>query len=114
MSYVISICYKSLTHISWLKKERTFERTEECERSFKTIKEFLWAAPILAFPTENDDFILDCDAANVGQGAVLSQVQNDEEKVICYWNYCVTRRELLAVVNAIKHFHRYIYSKTLT
>ena len=87
------------------------------------IKEALCSAPILAFPTETDPFIIDCDASNVGQGAVLSQIQNGEEKVICYFsrcfsraerNYCVTRRELLAVVNAIKHFHHYIYGNRFT
>ena len=104
-------------------KERDFEWNEECEKSFKVIKEALCSAPILTFPTETDPFIIDCDASNVGQGAVLSQIQNGEEKVICYFsrcfsraerNYCVTRRELLAVVNAIKHFHHYIYGNRFT
>ena len=67
--------------------------------------------------------MIDCDASNVGQGTVLSQIQNGEEKVICYFskcfsraerNYCVTRRELLAVVNAIKHFHHCLYGNRLT
>ena len=62
--------------------------------------------------------MIDCDASNVAQGGVLSQIQNSEEKVVCYFsrcfskaerNYCVTRRELFAVVNAIKHFHHYLY-----
>ena len=43
--------------------------------------------------------------------------------MICYFircfsraerNYCVTRRELLAVMNAIKHFHHYIYGNRFT
>ena len=99
-------------------KERHFEWTAECERSFQKIKEALCSAPLLAFPTETDLFIIDCDASGVGQGAVLSQVQNGEEKVISYFsrcfsrterNYCVTRRELLAVVSSIKQFHHYLY-----
>ena len=45
-------------------------------------------------------------------GAVLSQVQDGHERVIGYYsktlsnaerNYCVTRRELLAVAQAVKH-----------
>lgn len=53
-------------------------------------------------------------------GAVLSQVQNGIERVICYFSkafskqerrYCVTRRELLAVVASVKHFHQYLYGK---
>ena len=54
----------------------------------------------------------------MGIGAVLSQEQNGEEHVIAYFsrtlekperNYCITRRELLAVVKAIEHFHVYLY-----
>ena len=104
-------------------KERNFEWTDACERSFQTIKEALCSAPLLAFPTETDPFIIDCDASGVGQGAVLSQVQNGEEKVISYYsrcfsraerNYCVTRRELLAVVNSIKQWHHYLYGTQFT
>jgi len=52
-------------------------------------------------------FVLDTDASNTGIGAVLSQTQGGEEKVIAYFSrsltkaerrYCVTRKELLALV----------------
>lgn len=55
-------------------------------------------------------FILHTDACDTGIGAVLSQVQEGVEKVIAYYSrtlskperrYCVTRKELLAVVAAI-------------
>ena len=38
-------------------------------------------------------FVLDCDASNVGTGAVLSQIQNGEEKVISYFSKCLSRSE---------------------
>lgn len=50
----------------------------------------------------------------------LSQIQNDQEKVICYYSqslskperkYWVTRKELLAVVKAVKQFHHYLYGR---
>ena len=50
-------------------------------------------------------------------GAVLSQVQDGQEKVIAYHsrtlskierNYCVTRKELLAVAVAVKTYHHYL------
>ena len=104
-------------------KNVKFKWTAECQSSFDMLKQALTKVPILAFPTENDPFILDCDASNIGQGAVLSQVQDGREKVICYFSkcfskperqYCVTRRELLAIVNAIKHFHNYLYGRRFT
>ena len=67
--------------------------------------------------------MLDTDASNYGVGAVLSQVQGGEERVIAYYSqvlsrperqYCTTRRELLAVVKAVKHFHPYLYGRTFT
>jgi hypothetical protein len=63
----------------------------------------------LAYPTREGFFILDTNASNVGMGAI-----DGLEKVVCYFSktfsrsersYCVTRRELLAVVVSIKHFH---------
>ncbi|KAL7872263.1 hypothetical protein SRHO_G00072460 [Serrasalmus rhombeus] len=58
------------------------------------------------------------NASNFGIGAVLSQEQEGQEQVLTYfshglskpeWNYCVTRRELLAVVAGLKHFKPYLY-----
>lgn len=59
-------------------------------------------SPMLSYldPKEGD-FNLDTDASNRAIGAVLSQIQDGEEKVIGYLshalekaeiNYCVTRR----------------------
>ena len=54
---------------------------------------------IMAFPTDDDLYILDCDAADDSIGCVLSQKQSNEEKVIAYGsqtlgklerNYCAT------------------------
>ena len=67
-------------------KGRPYQWTEECEVAFKTLKCRLTEAPILAFPSldSSHQFILDTDASNDGLGAVLSQVQDGEEKVIAY------------------------------
>ena len=95
-----------------------FRWTEECETAFQTLKRALTSPPILAYPDDSGDFILDTDASGFGIGAVLSQIQSGSERVIGYYSrvltkpeqqYCVTRRELLAVVCAVKHFHHYVY-----
>ena len=63
---------------------------------------------------------MDTDASNTGVGAVLSQVQAGEEKVIAYASRCltkaerrysVTRKELLAVVTFIHYFRHYLLGK---
>ena len=88
-------------------KGRQFEWDDSCETSFQRLKGLLKEAPILAYPNPAEDYILDTDASNVGIGAVLSQLVDGKERVIAYGskalskpekNYCVTRKELLAVV----------------
>ena len=92
----------------------------EAENAFQELKRRLINAPILSYPDPKLPYILDTDASAVGVGAVLSQVQDEEEKVVAYFsktlspaerNYCVTRRELLAVVKATKHFKPYLYGQ---
>lgn len=74
----------------------------------------------MSFPQGEGEFILDTDASNHGVGAVLSQSQEGIERVIAYFsrvfnktekNYCVTRRELLAIVDATRAFHHYLYGR---
>ena len=86
--------------------------------AMETMKKLLTSAPILGYPRNEGRYILDCDASNIGLGAVLSQEQDGQEKVIAYAsktlnkperNYCVTRRELLAIITFTKQFHHYLY-----
>ncbi|GBN54941.1 Retrovirus-related Pol polyprotein from transposon 297, partial [Araneus ventricosus] len=97
-----------------------FNWTDECEKSFNSIKQALTSAPILTYPRTDKDFILDTDASNEGIGAVLSPNMGNEERVIAYFsnrlgkpetNYCATRKELLAIVKSIEHFHHYLYGR---
>ena len=71
-----------LIHLT--KKKVKFRWDEKCEVAFGKIKQALVQAPILAYPTSEDTFILDTDASAYSVGAVLSQVQHGEEKVIAY------------------------------
>ena len=52
-----------------------FEWTSQCQEAFEALKRALMSSPILSFPLEKGEFILDTDASNHGVGAVLSQVQ---------------------------------------
>ena len=77
-------------------------------------------APVMVFPRDEDTYILNCDASLESIGAVLSQIQDGEEKIIAYAsrlyseaerNYCVTRRELLAMVYFCKYFKQYLLGR---
>jgi len=97
--------------------------SQECQESFEKLKHLLTSTPILSYPTVGEPYILDTDASSCAAGSVLSQVIDGKERVIAYYsktfqksevNYCITRRELLAIILSVKHFHNYLYgSKVL-
>ena len=66
---------------------------------------------------ENCPYILDTDASNLAAGAVLSQIQDGQERVIAYWSkawsqfqkhFDVPKRELLAALLAMEAFGCYL------
>ncbi|KAL5569846.1 hypothetical protein UlMin_026421 [Ulmus minor] len=96
------------------KKDRRYEWTDKCERSFQELKKRLTSAPILVLPTDVTDFTVYCDASRIGLGAVLMQ----NGRVIAYAsrqlkvhekNYPTHDLELAAVVFALKIWRHYLY-----
>lgn len=101
-------------------KGKRFSWDDESEQAFQRLKRALIEAPVLTYPERDGLFIIDSDASQFGIGAVLSQEQGGNERVISYFSrtlskaerqYCVTRKELLAVVCAVKQFHHYVYGR---
>ena len=102
------------------KKSESFYWSPECEQAFQNIKTLLLTAPIVAYPNDDGEYILDTDASDIGIGAVLSQIQNGQEKVIAYGsrtlnkaekNYCVTDKELLALRYFIEYYRQYLLGR---
>lgn len=90
------------------------------EEVFRRAKTALVTAPCLSYPRPDGLFVLDTDASDHAVGAVLSQVQDGKETVICYAShvllkpqrkYCTTRKELLAVVKFCRHFRHYLLGR---
>ncbi|XP_073025165.1 uncharacterized protein [Primulina eburnea] len=61
-------------------KNSKFTWSEDCEKSFQTLKEKLASTPVLILPEENKDFTIYSDASKDGLGCVLMQ----EGRVIAY------------------------------
>ena len=68
------------------KKDRNpkVEWTPECQESFDKIKAALTTAPVLGYADFQKPFILEVDASHQGLGAVLSQKQDGQTRVIAY------------------------------
>ena len=102
------------------KKGATYTWGDDQQEAFDSLKTRLTEAPILAYPNDEGIFVLDTDASNHSVGAVLSQDQGNGERVIAYASaaltpaqtrYCVTRKELLAVVRFTRQFRHYLLGR---
>ena len=109
--------------VALTRKDVPFVWRLACEVSFAGLRDAMVRAPILAFPTESGDYVLDTDSSNFGLGGVLSQIQNGVECVIAYCSralrpsqrkYCITKREMLAVVSMCIQFRSYLRGAKFT
>ena len=91
---------------------------EDCQQAFEHLEKQPAEILILAHPLPDVEFILDTDASNFALGAVICQ--DGTERVIAYFcktlgrserNFCATRKELLATVKSVEHFHHYLYGR---
>ena len=101
-------------------KGRNFVWSNNCQKSFDTLKQALCEAPVLAFPRFDLPFVLDTDASTTGVAAVLSQVQDGEERPIAYAakaltksqrKWAPTKIEMYALVFGTEAFYPYLISK---
>lgn len=86
--------------------------------SFRSLQRALTETPLLHHFIPGRPIIIDTDASAFAIGAVLSQTDPDgHENPIAYYsrclsapeiNYCVTRRELLAVIDSLRHWRHYV------
>ena len=116
-------CAKIVGPLYGLTGKNEFHWEEEHQYAFEQVKELMTTAPVLVLPNSVDHFILDTDASGTAIGAELIQLQEGQERVIAYGSlslspeqrrYCVTRRELLAVVRFTRQYRHYLLGKSFT
>jgi hypothetical protein len=105
------------------KKNAKFRWGSEQAAAFEELKACLVTSPVLALPNDTDTFVLDADASDRSVGAVLSQIQDGQERVIAYASrrytdaesrYRITRRELLAIIYGLRQFCQYLLGRKFT
>ena len=102
---------------------RIREEEDRQKEAFTKIKECLSSEPILKLPDLNREFILQTDASNQSLGGCLLQMHGGVKHPVFYaskklipreQNYSVGEREALAIIWAVKKFHRYLYGQHFT
>ena len=100
------------------KKNQRFVWTPECHNAFEKLKLALIDSSILRHPDYRSPFILDTDASDNSLGAVLSNIVEGVEYPVAFASrvlspaecrYSTTKREALAVIQAMKWFKPYIW-----
>ena len=100
-------------------KDKVFEWTEECEKSFQKAKTLLTSQPLMAYPRFNDVFYLATDASTIAVGGCLMQHNRELDclQPVAYCgqrldkhqrNYSITKLGLLALVYCVQYFRVYL------
>ena len=106
-----------------LKKREQFNWNQTHQEAFESIKKIITSKLALKIFDPQATTILITDASDVGIGAILKQVKNDQEETIGYFsrkllpyqkNYVVTEKELLAIIESIEYWHHYLYGRRFT
>lgn len=98
-------------------KSKTIKWNDAAEEAFCRIKELLISSPILGSPDFTKEFVIQTDASDVAVAGVLTQQQEEGERVISYFshklttaerNYHAAEKEALAALLAIEAFRGYV------
>ena len=108
-----------LNHL--LQKDAKWNWSTECERTFCKLKEMLSSDLLLTHFNPNLTTVVAADASNYGVGAVISHIFPDgSEKATAHAsrtltpaekNYAQIEKEALALIFAVKKFHKMLYGR---
>jgi hypothetical protein len=80
-----------------LKKGVKFLWTDECDKAFHTLREYLTSAPVLTQPDMSKPFEVFCDASGTSLGCVLMQ----ENRVIAYASWALRPHENIILLTIL-------------
>ena len=101
------------------RKDAVFHWSADCQDAFDRLKTLLTTSPITAFPDFSLPFPLYTDVSTAGLGAILAQVREGKERIICCASrslnqaekaYPATKLKCLAIVWAVAKFRPYLMS----
>lgn len=99
-------------------RKNSFIWTDKSTQAFEKLKVAMTTTPVLAFLDFSQPFVIECDASDLGIGAVLLQ----NKRPIAFFSRVLARRhqplpayekELIGLVKAIRHWGSYLWGATL-
>lgn len=105
------------------KKDTEYIWSTECDEAFERSKRLLLTNQLLVHYDPNKPLVIHCDASPYGLGAIISHIIDNKDRPIMFAssslteaqrNYAHLHREALAIVFAVKKFHKYVYGKSFT
>ena len=107
-----------------LKKDRTFQWTEEAQKAFDNLKKRFCEEPVLKTPDVTREFQIKYDASKFAIGAVLTQTDsNGARHPVAFLSktftpterrYEIHDRELMGVITSLKEWRHYIQGSPFT
>jgi len=99
-----------------VKKDVVFKWGQEQANDFETLKDKLTKAPILTLPYFAKTFEIECDASNIGIGAIFLQEGHpiayfSEKLKRSHLNYSPYDKKLYAFVRALRNGKHYLFPK---
>ena len=123
-SYVKNLSTLRVPLEKLLKKGEKFIWNDDCQKAFEAIKKVLSSDLVLTHYDPKLPIVVAADASNYGIGGVLSHRMPDgSEKVVLNFSkslnpaevkYGQIEKEALALVFAVKKFHKFIYGRSFT
>lgn len=97
-------------------RKNSFIWTDQSTEAFEKLKVAMTTTPVLALPDFSQPFVIECDASDLGIGAVLLQ----NKQPIAFFSRVLARRhqplpayekELIGLVKAIRHWRSYLWGQ---
>lgn len=119
--FIPNLSHELIALYKLTKKNTKFIWSDECQRAFQRSKDLLLSNDLLVHYDPAKPIVIHCDASPYGLGAILSHVIKGKDKPVLFasctltktqQNYAQLHREALAVVFAVKKFHKYIFGKS--
>jgi hypothetical protein len=103
-----------------LAKSAPWVWSRDQERAFTSVKNMISSKTVLVHYDPAKPIVVSCDASSYGVGCVLSHVIDGEERPVAFAsrtltpaekNYAQIDREALAIVFAVRRFHKYLFAR---